>query len=137
MGTPRDMDARRFYLAGGRRKDDGRNLFTHDDSIRGAVYISGYSVECMLKALIIVQAGKNKDDVIAEFRGGGAHNFDRLRDLFRKQGGSFPRQVTEAFLRVRDWSTDWRYDPSPYAYRDAENFLKAVEIIYNWADGRL
>ena len=140
MGTPRDKDARRFYLAGGRRKDDGRNLARFDQSYRGAAYLAGYAIECMLKALIIVQSGRRKHEVIAEFRGSKAHNFDHLRFLYFSYGGAkLPMKVTEAFVLVKSqgWSPDWRYEPAFLPFEELEAFLDAVDRIYNWADQRM
>ena len=59
MGIPRDKDAKRFYRAAGQRLDDAAYLL---DGARttACVYLAGYCVECMLKALIVVQTGKEK-----------------------------------------------------------------------------
>jgi HEPN domain-containing protein len=139
MGIPKDRDAKRFYLAAGRRLEDGRLLAKYDGANRGAVYLAGYCVECMLKALIVVQVpSSKKSEVVVEFRGSGAHNFDRLRTLYYKLGGArFPKLVTEAFITVRDWVPDWRYEPGTYPADDTEAFLNAVQRIYDWADKRL
>ncbi len=138
MATPRDKDARRFYLAGHHRRLDAEYLL-EGGRTTAWVYLGGYCVECLLKALLLMQVPKSKrKDIAEEFRGTGAHNFDRLRSLYLKVGGSaFPKDVIEAFLVVRAWSTDWRYEPALTPADDAERFLAAVETIRAWADSRM
>lgn len=138
MGVPKDKDAKRYYRAAGQRSDEARFLL-EGERAAASVYLSGYCVECMLKALIIAQAGKDKkDEVVVEFTGAGARNYDRLLALYEKSGGSHPpkksKELTEAFVIVRSWKTDLRYDPSTMP---AEDFLSAVRGIHKWADGRL
>ncbi len=104
MGVPRDKDAKRFYRAAGQRLEDATFLL---ESARttAAVYLAGYCVECMLKALIITQAGKdNKEEALDSFRGSGAHNYERLLATYEKYGGPRPpkrdKELTEAFVIV-------------------------------------
>lgn len=138
MGMPRDKDAKRFYLAAGRRLEDAKSLF-NGDRTTGSMYLGGYSVECMLKALIIAQTSSSKkQEVLEEFRGSGAHNFDRLRSTYTQYGGTkFPRDVVESFLVVREWRTDWRYEPATWPADDAESFLTSVARIWECIDKRL
>ena len=142
MGMPRDKDAKRFYIAARRRLDDAKALLAADhttDHTTGSMYLAGYTVECMLKALIIAQAtSTRKPEVLSEFRGSGAHNFDRLRAALLKLGGAkFPKDVVESFLVVQEWGTDWRYDPAPRPADDAESFLASVTRIWECIDKRL
>lgn len=142
MSVPRDKDAKRFYIAARRRLDDARALLAVDhatDHTTGSMYLAGYTVECMLKALIIVQAtSTRKPEVLKEFHGSGAHNFDRLRAAYLRLGGTgFPKNVVESFLVVQEWGTDWRYDPAPRPADDAESFLASVARIWDCIDKRL
>jgi HEPN domain-containing protein len=141
VGVPRDKDAKRFYRAGGQRLEDAAFLL---DAARttAAVYLAGYCVECMWKALIISQAGKDKKkEVLDLFRGAGAHNYDWLRSLYDKYGGKPPpkkdKELTNAFVIVGSWRTDLRYEPGTMRADDAEEFLAAVRRIWTWADERL
>ena len=140
MGIPRDKDAKRYYLAARHRQTDAVFLLDADRTT-AAVYLAGYCVECVLKALILTQVpGDKKEEVLDEFRGAGAHNFDRLRSLYHKHGGSrFPKAVVEGFVIIRDqrWGPDLRYNPATTPADEAEEFLEAVKTIWAWADGRL
>jgi HEPN domain-containing protein len=141
MGIPHDKDARRFYRVAAQRMEDAGYLL---DAARStaSVYLAGYCVECLWKALIIVQAGKDKKQhVLEQFRGAGAHNFDFLRSLYDKLGGTMPpkkdKSLVSAFIIAGSWTTDLRYDPGTMSGEDAEEFLAAARRIWDWADGKL
>jgi HEPN domain-containing protein len=141
VAIPGDKDAKRFYRAAGQRLDDATFLLDSERTT-AAMYLAGYCVECMLKALIVTQAGKSKkDEVLDEFRGAGAHNYDRLLAMYEKYCGSRPskknKELAEAFVIVGSWSTDMRYDPGTMPADDAERFVEAVRRIWKWADERL
>ena len=138
---PRDKDAKRFYRAAGQRLEDAAVLLDAARTL-AAVYLSGYCVECMLKALILTQAGKDKkQEVLDSFRGSGAHNFDRLMAAYERYGGPRPskkdKELTGAFLLVGSWDTDMRYESGTMLVDEGEEFLAAVRRIAAWADGRL
>ena len=138
MGTPRDKDASRYYTAADHRRVDGRFLLEVERTT-AAVYLSGYCVECVVKALILTQtpAGKRKD-ILDEFHATAAHNFDRLRSLYQKYGGPpLPKSVISAFVIVRVGGPDLRYEPAVTPADDAADFLAAVDMIWDRADGRL
>jgi HEPN domain-containing protein len=141
VGVPTDKDAKRFYRAAGQRLEDAAVLLDATRTL-AAVYLAGYCVECMWKALILTQAGKNKkNEVLDSFRGSGAHNFDWLRASYAKYGGTPPpkkdKELARAFIVVASWSTDLRYDPGTMPEDDAREFLAAVRRIFAWADERL
>lgn len=140
MGMPRDKDAKRFYRAAEQRWEDATFLFSEDiRRTTAAVYLAGYCVECLLKALILSQVARDdKNEVLNSFRGGKAHDYDWLRELYYvKEGARFPPEVVEAFSTVSVWGTEMRYQPGTIPDDDAQEFLTAVEAIWDWADGRL
>lgn len=105
----------------------------------GAIYLAGYGVECLLKALVlsVIPAG-DRQERVANFRGARAHNFDWLKARYFEQGGAqFPSEISKAFVLVNTWDTEWRYRSGTAPYRDAEDFLQAAEQIIMWADERL
>jgi HEPN domain-containing protein len=140
VGVPRDKEAKRFYRAAEQRLEDATFLFS--ESVRrttAAVYLAGYCVECLLKALILSQVAKaERGEVLQLFRGSKAHDYDWLRELYYVKGGArFPPAVVQAFSTVSVWGTEMRYQPGTIPDDDAEEFLAAVETIWDWADGRL
>lgn len=138
MGVPRNKEARRFYLVAGQRWEDAEFLL-ESDRTTAAVYLAGYCVECMLKALILSQApAAETATILASFRGAGAHNYDWLRFTYRDYGGAeLPKEILEAFRIVSDWGTELRYEPGRMKDAVAEAFLAAVRAIRTWADQRL
>jgi hypothetical protein len=132
------MEARLFYRAAQQRLLDARVL--QDNSrTTGAVYLSGYGVECILKALILTRlTGKARRTVAESFRGSKAHDFAWLRHIyFKNHGDSLPADVASAFVLVATWSTNLRYHAGAIPRVDAEAFRKAAEAIFNWAGRRL
>ena len=76
--------------------------------------------------------------MLNSFRGARAHDYEWLRARYLEHGGArFPREITEAFTLVNDWSTDIRYLPRTLRAEEADGFLAAAERIIHWADGRL
>ena len=141
MGIPRDKDAKRFYQAAKQRLEDADFLVEAARTL-AAVYLSGYCVECMWKALIITQAGKDKkDEVLEQFAGSKAHDFRWLRALYEKYGGPQPpkkdKELGHAFKTVGSWGTHLRYDTATMPTDDANAFVDAVRLIRAWADKRL
>ena len=138
MPLPQANEARLFYRASIKRFDEARFLQA-GSRYTGAVYLGGYAVECMLKALILsaVPTGV-RGDMVSSFRGQRAHNFDWLRYQYLQHGGSpFPPAVASAFALVNTWDTDLRYETREVSPRRAGKFLRNAEIIITWADGRL
>lgn len=104
-----------------------------------AVYLAGYAVECMLKALILASVSKaTLPTILASFRGAKAHDFGWLKQQYLKGGApAFPLPVARNFAQANTWTTELRYNPGTVKCREAVEFLKAAETILEWADGRL
>lgn len=139
MPLPHAAEARPYYQSAIQRFEDAQFLL-EDGRTTGAVYLAGYAVECMLKALIlasIAEAGKRKK-MISSFRGSRAHDFGWLRSVYLENGGpALPSDVAKLFARLTPWSTDLRYEAGTVKRRDAEAMLEAAAGILEWADGRL
>ena len=134
---PTDINARRYYRVAYQRLDDGEALLGISRP-RAAIYLTGYAVECVLKALLLMSTPAGEClEVLATFRGAGAHNIDRLRDQLVRRIGRLP--VTEArhVSLVSSWSTDLRYEPGHGDPDDAKAFLTAADSILTWANGRM
>jgi hypothetical protein len=137
MGMPKDIDARRYYRVAFQRYEDG-TLLQKINRPRAAIYLTGYSVECILKALLLVSTPtRQRADVLASFRGAVGHNIDWLREHLVNRIGRLPVREAKQLSFVSSWSTDLRYEPGPGDPDDAEAFLAAAESILNWANGRM
>ena len=138
MGLPKAREARSFYRCAMQRFEDAEYLLEAGRTT-GAVYLAGYGVECILKALIIDSAAKgSREDISASFRGARAHDFEWLKALYvSNRGANFPRPVRECFVLVSTWSTDFRYRAGSVNTKDSVEFLEAANGIIIWADGRM
>lgn len=104
-----------------------------------AVYLAGYAVECMLKALILERcpAGRHAT-VLASFKGAKAHDFDWPRSQYLGRGATpFPRRIARRFAMINTWTTAIRYHPARIKPSNAKVFLQAVDEILAWADNRI
>jgi len=105
----------------------------------GAIYLAGYAVECILKAMILaITSTKKLPAMIELFRGSKAHDYEWLKAKYFDNGGApFPARFAGCFILVNNWSTDLRYKPGTAELREAEGFLDAVREILELAEGRL
>lgn len=138
MALPHAPEARQYYQAARQRLDDAQFLLAGERTT-GAIYLAGYSVECMLKALILSLAARTKRRAVLEtFRGSKAHDYNWLRTKYLKSGGQqFPADIAKSFTFVNTWTVEIRYRSGTAKRADAEVFLKNVELIMYWADGRM
>lgn len=138
MAMPAAPEARRFYRCAARRSDEAKILL-EAGSTTGAMYLSGYGVECMLKALILstIPAGE-RAAMLNNFRGAKAHEFNWLRGIWLKiKGAKFPGDVVKHFTNLNSWSTDLRYEPGELPLHEADAFLNSASVVMHWADGRM
>lgn len=137
MALPRSLEARSYYRCAFPRYEDAQ-VSQRADRTTGAVYLAGYGVECILKALILEgQPPSGRNAIINQFRGSLAHDFEWLRAQYRRSSRTFPRDVSEALTLVNVWSTEMRYQTQIWKADDVEGFLAAALVILRWADGRL
>jgi len=138
MAIPSSSDARLYYRCAIQRYEEAEVLLKADYTT-GAVYLAGYGIECILKALVLMSvSAAARADTLRSFRGSRAHEYEWLRSQYLTNGGSrFPREITQHFTLVNDWSTDLRYTPRSVRAEEAEAFLTAAVAIIRWADGRL
>src|SRR5581483_3852365 len=94
------------------RLDDGEALLTICRP-RAAIYLTGYAVECILKALLLTStpAGE-RPEVLATFRGAVAHNIDWLRDRLVQRIGRLPVNENRHLSLVSSWSTVFGTSPA-------------------------
>jgi HEPN domain len=137
MAIPADINARRYYRVAFQRLDDG-NALLEISRPRAAIYLTGYAVECIFKALLLVVTPVGpRAEVLATFRGAVAHNIDWLRDRLVQRIGRLPVNENRHVSQVISWSTDLRYEPGPGDRDDAEAFLASADAILSWANGRM
>lgn len=138
MAMPTASEARQYYRCALQRHEDALILLRAAHNT-GAVYLAGYGVECILKALILENLEPlQREAMVLSFRGARAHDYEWLRAQYlMNRGARFPRAITEAFTLVNAWSTELRYVARTLKADEADGFLAAAKQIIDWADGRL
>lgn len=138
MGVPQDINARRYYRVAYQRLEDGSLMLDKLERPKGAVYLTGYAVECILKALILeVTPASGRKTTLQGFRGAIAHDLSWLRGLLIARGVHIPLGIAQELAYVGTWSVDLRYEPGDGDRDDAERFISSAKAILNWADGRM
>lgn len=103
-----------------------------------SVYLGGYAVECVLKALILASEPQVRHrQTVESFLGGHGHNFDWLQGQLRQRRIVLSGTIQMALTGVSEWTTDLRYDPIVYKQQDAKIFLTAAEEMIRWVQGKL
>lgn len=136
MALPHNRIARDYYRAAFQRYTDATFLIKVGRTT-AAVYLAGYTVECILKALVLASVPLSRaGDIQTLFRGNRGHNIEWLTALYRHHAaGTIPIAVNQLILSVSEWSTDLRYETG--SIEDADEFIAAVVAIKDWADGRM
>lgn len=133
--------------AGEQRWRDARALFDAK-CWRGAMYLAGYSVECLLKVALMkkfsylhlreLQEELHDRRLLDQGDTVYIHDLERLlrltgaRPVIQKNAELWP-----IFILVNRWLPDWRYNPDLSTPDDARDFLEATEQIRNWIRNNL
>ena len=139
MAIPHDIDARLFFRSAKERLEDAGVLYEAEPKrTTGTVYLAGYSVECVLKALILAaEPAARHEETLDSFRGAKAHSFDWLRDQYQLRTGQvFPKNIRQDFRTLNSWGTGLRYVPATFSEKQAIRFLNAATKFVNWAETR-
>ena len=124
------------------RRDDAHALL-NAARWRGAMYMAGYSIECILKVKLMrmyacsnlrnLEEELQRRNLLAEHSTIFTH---QLEVLLRLAGGlERLRQNYELwplFNIVNRWIPAWRYNPDLSNREDAEDYLDAVDRIRHW-----
>ena len=120
--------------------------------LRGAMYLAGYAVECLVKAYLIQhlnaqtlaaavdalnqqrqQRGKEQVEQIARTAAG--HRILYLLQLTDLP--QYPAYDPKLWARVALWRSSWRYETEPIARTEAEKFMDDVQAIVDWLSPKI
>lgn len=102
-----------------------------------AVYLAGYTVECILKALALsLWPQRQHAEMVASFRGRAAHDYEWIRRKYLMRV-SIPKAVLTSLVLVGSWTPDIRYDTSRIDPRVADRFFADVKTVLDWCEGRI
>ena len=139
MSVPESANARLFYRCAMHRLAEARILSDAGCITAGPVYLAGYGIECVPKALILNSVPAAKEEAaLRAFRGNKAHDYVWLREVYSDESGMrLPLEIGRIFALVSDWSTELRYEPRNFKPIEIDLFLRGASEIFHWADGRL
>ena len=129
------------------RLEDARTLLSAS-RWRGAMYIAGYAVECLLKTKMMQIYGcqnlRELDDILRQRSILPAHRTvftHQLEDLLKLTPGynrlKQNRDMLSLFNKVNRWMPNWRYTPNSTDRREATEFMASVERFMHWVDHNL
>jgi HEPN domain-containing protein len=128
-------DKRALFRAAVVRLDSARVLFQADRGL-DALYLSGYAVECGLKALILARTPSPKRLATLEeiSQGARSHDYHYLRGILEARGCVIPRSMLEILTRLAsEWSTDLRYQARRVDFAVVQHAITSVEAFLEWA----
>ncbi|MBA3316448.1 MAG: HEPN domain-containing protein [Planctomycetota bacterium] len=110
-----------------------RNHFTLD-----AYYLAGYSIERILKALILELTPEAKRaEMLAKISAGSKmHSPEILNGILKEFGRPLPLELVKK-LRRFNWSTGLRYEIGHKPIGETRGFLRAAKLVYDWVKGEL
>lgn len=115
---------------------------------RGAMYIAGYAVECLIKSkLMQIYHCRHLRELEDELQQRGllavdatvfTHHLEALLELTQSTHRLRQhRELWSAFNMVNRWVPAWRYTATVTTEEDAQDFLSAVEQVRSWIDNNL
>jgi len=133
--------------AGKHRLDDARALL-NATRWRGAMYIAGYSVECLLKTKLMNRfkcrhLRELEDELQAQgILAAQATVFTHQLELLFRLTDAFDRlrqneEHWRIFNMVNRWVPAWRYTADLSNSDDANDFLAAVEKLSRWIENNI
>ena len=138
MPMPRDIEARRYYRAAQQRLEDGQLILTKLKRPAAAIYLTGYAVECILKALLLSATPvSSRVESLREFRGAAGHDLAGLSEKLGARGVRMPPGTARALNYVTSWSVSLRYEPGPGNPEAAKRFIESARAVMDWAERRL
>jgi hypothetical protein len=92
------------------------------------IYLTGYILECSLKAWMIslTPVGK-REMIVKQFRGRKAHDLRMLGEEIRQRNRVIPDRIAKGIRLIASvWSTEIRYDPRNRRHDDAALCLRSA-----------
>ncbi len=133
--------------AGKHRLEDARALLG-SDRWRGAMYLAGYSVECLLKTKLMRRFGcHHLRELEEELQRRGILSAQasvfthQLEVLLRLTKGIDRLRQNEEYWRlfnmVNRWVPAWRYTADLSNPEDGKDFLAAIEKVSHWIENNI
>jgi hypothetical protein len=127
-------DARELLEPPSRQSRIGNPSLRH---LRAAMYLAGYSVECILTCYIITRhpPARTLDEVDPALLTTAGHSLDLL--LARTDLEAGLGELRRDWGICRTWRAEWRYDPGMPRRSDALRLVEAAASVHDWVRRRL
>jgi len=101
-----------------------------------ALYLAGYSVECILKSLVMhLTPEPDRQEAFDRLRGGAKMHYpEHLKEELRNLGRPMPLDLVKRFRRF-EWSTDLRYESGKKPTGEVRGYLKLAKATMDWVNG--
>ena len=129
--------SREFQKAAGQRLTSAQVLFEKGHTL-DAMYLTGYTIECSLKALILeLTPSANKAQVLSKITSGKKmHDAEVLGGVLKALGTPIPLGLVKRIRRA-GWSTALRYETGHRDTGETRAFMKTTKAIYDWVEEQL
>lgn len=100
------------------------------------VYLSGYVVECSLKAyLLSLIKGRQHGGWVGKFEASG-HDLEQLLRWLAEKRRQLPHGQEKNCRDIRKyWSSQMRYEAGPLQHSVAEKVHRAADAVFHWVLG--
>jgi hypothetical protein len=131
------LSSRDFQKAAIQRLTISEYLFDGDFTL-DAFYLAGYSVECILKALIMhLTLQENRQEVFEQLKAGARMHYpEHLKEKLKQLGHPIPDELVKGYRRFA-WSTDLRYESGRRPRSEVRGYMKIVQKTIEWAKGEM
>lgn len=100
------------------------------------IYLSGYVVECGLKAALFSWTPVSRHSKLVEVMKspkGPGHNLMLLRERVVRAGCPVRTELTDAVSALAGrWKSEMRYGGGSYRHRDAEYLYRMAKVVFDW-----
>lgn len=126
------ITSRDFQRAAEQRLTTAEYLLDGDYTL-DALYLAGYSVECILKALIMrLTPESNQEEAFQRLKSGAKmHNPENLKEELQNLNCTIPNDLIRGFRRF-EWSTNLRYESGRRPRSEVRGYMKVAEKTIAW-----
>jgi hypothetical protein len=129
------------FLAAAQQRYTTAELLREKGLFVDQMYLTGYVVECALKALILHVTPESERQLTLEAlsRGAASHDFENLKTIYQRDGKQFPLEGAKILKRLvkYQWKTALRYQVGKGNRREAAAFLAEAYSFLEWVRRRV
>ena len=127
---------------------DDAEILLENSRWRGAMYLAGYAVECLLKKKLMMRFScrtlesldreLSRRDLLPSRMSVFTHSFEPLFQLCDGTARlKHDAKTWRTFVRVNKWIPAWRYSSVPTSENEARTFVSAVRELVKWIEGNI